>query len=87
MSLPLITHVAIYHVGRIHALPKPNRHHHVIRQIGGIYGPHTEGFVDNAGNFLNRVDAMALATKNGQLNRREGVEFYQGPELFSEDLW
>ena len=87
MSLPKITHVAIQYAGETHSLPAPNRHHHVIREIGGMAGPHKEGFLDGAGRFYGRVAAMQLAKDNGQLNRRSGAQHYQGPELFSEDLW
>lgn len=35
-NLPYITHVAIKYNGKVYSLPKPNRHHHVIRMIGGM---------------------------------------------------
>lgn len=82
-----ITHVAIAYKGSIYSLPAPSRHHNVIRMIGGMRGPHTEGFLDSYGSFLDRRDAMKLAESNGQLNRRPGAEHYQGPELYSEDVW
>jgi hypothetical protein len=87
MTTPSITHVAINYLGVIHALPKPNRHHAVIRMIGGIGGPHTEGFLDSTGRFHGRIAAMQLAKDSGQLNRRKGKQYYQGPELYSEDIW
>lgn len=86
-SGPRITHVAVKYQGVVYSLPAPNRHHHVIRMIGGINGPDEQGFLDNNGNFLTRRQAMLLARGNGQLKRREGPEHYQGPELYSEDLW
>ena len=86
-DIPIITHVAIIYNDVVYSLPKPNRHHNVIRLIGGISGPHKEGFLDENMKFYNRKDAMLLAVSNGQLNRKQGAEFYQGPELFSEDLW
>lgn len=82
---PRITHVTIFYAGTVHSLPAPNRHHHVIRAIGGVKGPDVQGFADEHGNFLTRRQAMTLAMLNGQLNRRP--DGYQGPELFSEDLW
>lgn len=82
-----ITHVAIAYKGNIYSLPAPNRHHHVIRMIGGISGPHEEGFLDACGRFHGRIAAMELAKDNGQLQRTPGVKNYQGPELYSEDLW
>lgn len=83
-----IVGVAIMYAGKVYSLPKPNRHHDVIRSIpGGVKGPDVQGFVDEDGVFLNRTDAMKRAVETGQLKRRPGKEHYQGPELFSEDLW
>lgn len=82
-----IVGVAVKHNGKIYSLPEPNRHHHVLRMIGGIYGPHEEGFILDDGVFIGRRLAMCLARDNGQLKRREGSQFYQGPDLYSEDLW
>lgn len=80
--------VAIVYAGQMYHLPKPNRHHDVIRSIpGGVHGPDTQGFVDEDGEFLNRKKAMSRAEETGQLKRRPGEEFYQGPYLYSEDLW
>ena len=87
MSLPKITHVAIKYAGNTHVLPAPYRHHHVIREIGGICGPHEEGFLDDTGRFYSRIAAMQLAKDAGQLIRRKGEQYYQRNELYSEDLW
>jgi hypothetical protein len=81
----LITHVAIKYDGKIWALPKPNRHHHIVRMIGGTNGPDTQGFLDDKEVFLNRREAYELAIRTGQIARCEGG--YTGNELFSEDLW
>jgi hypothetical protein len=82
-----ITGVAIKYNNTVYALPKPNRHHNVIHSIEDISGPHEEGFILDDGTFLGRRAAMQLAKENGQLNRRSGENFYQGPDLYSEDLW
>lgn len=82
-----ITHVAIKYAGKVHTLPAPNRHHHVIRAIGGIKGPDVQGFTDQHGVFLNRRDAYKLAAANGQLKRDPDPKKYQGTDLYSEDLW
>ena len=88
MSLLKITGVAIMYAGKLYSLPAPKRHHDVIRSIpGGVKGPDKQGFVLADGTFLGRKEAMTLAETNGQLKRRAGKEFYQGPELYSEDLW
>lgn len=87
-----IVGVAIMYDGEMYELPRPNRHHNVIRLIKetngvGIKGPDVQGFVLDNGDFINRRDGMELAKLNGQLNRKQGAEFYQGPDLYSEDLW
>jgi hypothetical protein len=83
----MITHVAIQYDGQTYSLPKPNRHYHVIRLIGGIKGPHKEGFLDATGRFLSRIAAMQMAKDTKQFKREPDPKLYQGPELFSEDLW
>lgn len=82
----MITHVAIKYNGTIYSLPAPNRHHDVIRSIGGIKGPDVQGFLDDKGHFLNRVQAMIHAKHYGQLKQRLPGQ-YNGDLLFSEDLW
>ena len=88
MTLPKIVGVAVQYAGKTYMLPKPNRHHDVIRSIpGGVKGPDRQGFVDEDGVFLNRRDGLIRAELTGQLKRRPGKEHYQGEELYSEDLW
>lgn len=88
MTQPKITGVAIMYAGKLYSLLKPNRHHDVIRSIpGGVKGPDKQGFVLDDGTFIGRREAMVIAKANGQLKRREGEQFYQGPELYSEDVW
>lgn len=82
-----ITHVAIKYANKVFSLPAPNRHHDVIRMIGGISGPDVQGFLDANGVFLNRKQAFEVAVQTGQINRPNTPGTYQGPELFSEDLW
>lgn len=82
MTVPQIEHVAVIYNGMTYSLPRPNRHHHVIRIIGGINGPHREGFIDTLGNYLSRTQAYTLATNNGQVNRDANRN-----ELYSEDVW
>jgi hypothetical protein len=82
--------------GRLRVLPRPARHCHYSREYndearkagyfapwegwgGGLAGIE-QGFVDDAGNFLNRKDAAKHAYECGQI-----------PELaltlYSEDVW
>lgn len=82
-----ITHVAIKYANKVFSLPAPNRHHDVIRMIGGISGPDVQGFLDANGVFLNRKQAFEVAAQTGQIKRSDKPGTYQGPQLFSEDLW
>lgn len=88
---PTITHVAVAYDNRVWALPAPNRHHNVLqvmfRQSVHCCGQDVQGFLDSNGTFLARRPAMELAEANGQLIRNSDPKFYQGKELFSEDLW
>lgn len=74
-------------------LPAPNRHHNIYRKITEdqrtIANGATieEGFYDEEGYFLDRRTALIRAKKTGQFNRRRNPNDYDGPELFSEDLW
>lgn len=75
--------------GDMYQLPPPNRHHDVIRVMAknAEAAVGQQGFVTDLGYFVGRHEAMKIAVAAGQLKRREGAKFYQGPELFSEDLW
>ena len=59
--------------------------HRVLAEIksGQAYPPAEQGFIDNHGNFLNRVEALEVATIAGQLIRKtEPLDM-----LFSEDIY
>jgi hypothetical protein len=86
----MITHVAIRFDGIIYSLPKPNRHHHVIKLIvdttdAKMVDSHGEdqGFLDDTGKYLTRKEALDIALVNGQM--RDDRPIYN--ELFSENLW
>jgi hypothetical protein len=81
-----IVGVAVIHDGKTYTLPKPNRHHHVLKQIYDLHGvpaDGTQGFYTDEGRFLNRQQAYDLARNNGQLKERKIFE----SRLYSEDLW
>ena len=83
-----ITHVACKTELGIFSLPSPNRHHNIFHNLLPLYeGWIVEGFLGQDGNFYNREEGMKLAQESGQLNRLEGDQYYQGPNLYSEDLW
>jgi len=82
-----ITYVAIKRHGKIFCLPKPYRHHHIIRmmvEICGIPEPirDEQGFMSNVGEFFTREEAAELALLNGQIKKLKTP-----PKLFSEDIW
>lgn len=77
--------------GNWHLQP-PNRHHNVMALMNkaGLkveeYGE--QGFLDSDGRFQGREEAFKIASAAGQVTlRRPGPKNYQGPELFSEDMW
>lgn len=87
-GLAPITHVAIKQGGKIYSLPKPNRHHDVIRLIVTErpeirYVDGQQGFLDANGVFLSRAAAKVVARELGQLLPRA----HDGDILFSEDIW
>lgn len=86
----MITHVAIIRGGTTYSLRAPNRHHDVLFTTLCLFDTSREegdvqGFVDDTGRFLTREEAYVIAKESGQLNRRP--DGYDGPKLFSEDLW
>lgn len=85
-----ITHVAIRFGGKVWSLPRPNRHHHVIRHIAESTGvshvdsrDRDQGFLDQEGRYLDRKQALEVAREAGQL--RADVEVQD--QLYSENLW
>lgn len=84
----MITHVAIKRGVKVYSLPAPNRHHHVLWEMplpcfndeDGV-----QGFLDDTGAFLTRREAYRAVVDTPQFKRKPGG--YDGPELFSEDLW
>lgn len=74
--------------GRVFDLPRPARHGDVIGHIVSttdlthVSQGHTQGFVTDAGDFVDRYDGARIAHAAGQIAapKESGV-------LFSEDLW
>lgn len=85
----VITGVAVMgENGAIVALPRPFRHHHIfaISALLGInLGDGCQGFITDAGHFVNRKAAFKMVVANNQPNRRSGSP--ASTELFSEDVW
>lgn len=87
-----ITHVAMRFRDQIWSLPRPYRHHHIIRMICYLdpevdtvdaYG-RDQGFLDETGQYLTRRQAEISAHMNGQIKNNGNII---GSELTSEDLW
>lgn len=91
MSLPpdhgFIIAAAIKDGAVICTLPRPSRHHDIIKAMVKSGRPTpidgAQGFLTSEGNFLNRADAMTVARDAGQVKRGQETK----RELFSEDVW
>jgi hypothetical protein len=102
----MIAHVAIKDCnGKVWSLPKPSRHAHVCWLLyylhnkataDALLGEHIQGFVNDRGVFLNRLEAWAEAHRCNQVlppynpvnpSQRRGSVDETPRELFSEDLW
>jgi hypothetical protein len=86
---PPLTHVACIDMeGRVWSLPRPFRHHHVLKNMHD-YGakaeesPSSQGFLDDNGRYLRRSQALVNADLNGQIKGGKII----GGMLTSEDLW
>lgn len=86
-----ITHVAMRFRDKVWSLPRPYRHHNIIRLIIWL-DPDVDavdsrgddqGFLDNRGRYLTRDQGLAVAKRNGQLRNGKII----GGVLTSEDLW
>lgn len=78
--------VAIIQDEKLYQLPRPNRHHHVIRVIYDetqktVTGK--QGFVTSTGRFVDREEGLIIATAANQLLERHR----HLRELFSESVW
>ncbi|MEQ0775910.1 hypothetical protein ABLT15_26750 [Paraburkholderia tropica] len=49
--------------------------------------PVDQGFIDNRGQFLSRIEAWAVAHAAGQIIRRVGGDDSNGGTLYSENLY
>ena len=85
----------------VHTSP-PGRHHNCFQGLyqqfsdrgqadrersDASYRGEVQGFLTDTGQFLNRTDAMQHVIACGQPMLRKTLIGYQGPELYSEDLW
>lgn len=82
-----IVAAAIKEGNMVCSVPKPGRHHDVIRAMAtsGIPIPIVgqQGFLTSEGHFVNRYEARDIARMAGQILAKTG----NPDELFSEDIW
>lgn len=78
---------ACCHDNRVYSLPPPARHHNVLSFMyeKGIKQDETtqQGFITNHGKFVDRKEALEIASIARQLIRKTPPAYM----LFSEDLW
>lgn len=83
-----IIRAAIRCDGRVYHMLPPARHHNVLHRYQLGQKVHDQGFLTSAGRYVDREEALKIATAAGQLNGlRDQPGSYRGKELFSEDLW
>lgn len=81
-------------------VPRPGRHHNVLHSLwhqfqdgkkdrtNESFESEVQGFLTDEGKFLNRRDSFVHVRECGQqMVRPIGPGYYQGDELYSEDLW
>lgn len=82
----MIVAAAIKQGGIVYSVPRPGRHHHVIKHMVdcGIEPPifGEQGFLTEDGTFVDREEARRIAIEAGQVVNPDHPR-----ELFSEDLW
>lgn len=98
MDRPPLTHVAIRFRDRIWSLPRPYRHHHIIRMIVWLSDTFDresdvvshvdahgddQGFLDASGRYLTRKQAHVSAELNDQIKDPAKVT----GTFTSEDVW
>jgi hypothetical protein len=87
-KIPYISSAAIQSPnGRTVSLPRPARHHDVIKWMNDNDVPHkmgNQGFIDNLGRFVDREEAYKIAQKADQILDLNDV---RPPDLYSEYLW
>ena len=84
----MIVGVAIKYDGKVWAMGRPHRHHHIIYWIyletDKSLGENIQGFLDHNGHFLTRVEALIVARECNQLREDRPI---WGDEAYSENFW
>lgn len=76
---------------KVWSVPKPARHHDVLHYMYKLGAKEkdsndSQGFKLSDGSYVDRLAAFTIAEKAKQIKPRLPGQ-YDGPELFSEDLW
>lgn len=85
--------VAIKYGEAVIHMPRPCRHHDIIRLVGERFksrtgGSDQQGFLTSEGRFVGRRYALYLTQRNGQLDQtKPRGSGSNSRDLFSEDLW
>jgi hypothetical protein len=86
-SLTVVAAAIVGFDGKVYSVPKPGRHHDVIRMMveSGHPKPITgeQGFLLSDGRFVDRESAKIVAINAGQLLARAS----HSSDLFSECVW
>lgn len=74
---------------KIFHLPRPKRHHHILHQFHPDVSVHPDdqGFLTSEMKWVDRQTAFTIAKAANQIISRPDGRIYDGPDLFSEDLW
>jgi hypothetical protein len=75
---------------KVYSVPRPGRHHDILRVIFEANDPllplitlRDQGFVTDQGRFVSREEACVIARAAGQILVKTNPEY----QLFSEDVW
>lgn len=84
-----ITTAAVKFKDKVYTLPRPARHHDIIKHICeeekiDSIGENEQGFLDDQGRFLRRKPAKLIAQMAGQILENDAPVL---SELYSENLW
>lgn len=81
----MIIRAAMMINGTVQSLPRPKRHHDIIKKFPNSGSKHGEqGFIDDQLGFVSREVAKVIAVASNQIIEGEGLF---SEKLFSEDLW
>jgi hypothetical protein len=69
----------------VYSAPRPGRHHDVMREMRerDVDASIRQGFMTSLGRFVDREEALGIATRAGQIASKTNPAWM----LFSEDMW